>query len=59
MIYSTNVAFGDLSNDKLFYTITGENVNYDTFNQATLGAIDTLSGLSLSAAALIATTLLW
>ena len=59
MIYSTNVAFGELNEVPLFYVITGENVNYDTFNQATLGAIDTLAGLSLSAAALIATTLLW
>jgi hypothetical protein len=59
VIYSTNVAFGDLNEVKLFHIITGENVNYDTFNQATLGAIDSLVGLSLSAAALIATTLLW
>jgi hypothetical protein len=59
VIYSTNVAFGDLIDTKLFYIITGENVNYDTFNQATLGAIDSLVGLSLSVAALIATTLLW
>jgi len=59
VIYSTNVAFGDLNDAKLFFTITGENVNYDTFNQATLGAIDTLSGLTLSTVALIAINMLW
>lgn len=59
VIYSTNVAFGDLNEAKLFYTFTAENVNYDTFNQAATGAISSLSGFSLSAAALVATTLLW
>jgi hypothetical protein len=59
VIYSTNVAFGDLNEAKLFYTFTAENVNYDTFNQSITGAINSLAGLSLSTAALVATTLLW
>ena len=59
VIYSTNVAFGDLNEAKLFYTFTAENVNYDTFNQVTLGAVQTVTSLSLSAAALVAAAMLW
>ena len=51
--------FGELGVEKLKFIMAAQTVNYDTFNQEFIGAVPTISGYSMAAVGLLATSLLW
>jgi hypothetical protein len=51
--------FGELAVDKNKFILATQTVNYDTFNQAFTSAMPTVSGISVAAISLLASTLLW
>jgi hypothetical protein len=56
--YKTSALFGDIDESSLVFKFAQESVNYDTFNQETLGAVTNFAGLSFAVATTVV-FLLW